>query len=175
MIIYNSLCLSHISYALTAWGAAPKSILNRIMKIQKKGIRHVCNTKYNAHTQPLYKNNKILQLDDLYKLQCVKIMYKRKHNILPSYHSERLVTNFERKQLNTRQKYDVDISKCNKIISQINNINYKVGKSWNELPFEIKESSFKSLSSFSRHIQNIYLSKYSDKCSTSNCYVCNKN
>ena len=77
MIIFNSLCLSHISYALSVWGAAPKTITNRIFKLQKKGIRHVCNAKYNAHTQPLFKSNKILQINELFKLQCHEIMHKR--------------------------------------------------------------------------------------------------
>ena len=172
MIIFNSLCLSHISYALSVWGASPKSIMNRMVKLQKKGIRHVCNSKYNAHTQPLFKDNRVLQINDLFNMQCAKTMYKKKQSILPSYHCGQLITNFERRQLNTRQRYDVDIFRCKTILTQINSINYKVGKSWNELPFETKEATFKSMSSFARHIKNLYLSKYSDTCIIPDCYVC---
>ena len=86
-IIYNSLCMSHINYALSVWGAAPKSAMNRLHKLQKKGIRHVCNSKYNAHTRPLFKKEKILPINDLFKFQCAKIMYKRLQNRLHHYHS----------------------------------------------------------------------------------------
>ena len=174
MIIFNSLCLSHISYALSVWGGSPKSLMNRMVKLQKKGIRHVCNSKYNAHTQPLFKDNRVLQINDLFNLQWAKIMYKKKQNILPSYHCGQLITNFERRQLNTRQRYDVDIFRCKTILTQINSINYKVGKSWNELPFETKESTFKYMSSFVRHIKNIYLFNYSETCIIPDCYVCKK-
>ena len=53
-IIYNSLCMSHMSYALSVWGAAQNSAMTRLNKLQKKGIRHVCNSTYNAHTSPLF-------------------------------------------------------------------------------------------------------------------------
>ena len=76
-IIYNSLCLSHMSYALSVWGATPKSSMKRLLKLQKKGIRHVCNAKYNAHTYPLFKKERILVIDDLFKIHCTKIMYKK--------------------------------------------------------------------------------------------------
>ena len=35
-IIYNSLCISHITYALSVWGASPKSVMDRLVKLQKK-------------------------------------------------------------------------------------------------------------------------------------------
>ena len=59
-LIYSSLCLSHITYALPVWGAAPISTIGRLQKLQKKGIRHVCNAKYNSHTEPIFKKESIL-------------------------------------------------------------------------------------------------------------------
>ena len=69
LIIYNSLCMSHISYALSVWGSSPACSLKRIISLQKRGIRQVCNAKYNAHTSPLFKQCKVLKLEDLNKLQ----------------------------------------------------------------------------------------------------------
>ena len=77
LTIYNSLCLSHLSYGITVWGSAPNTTLKRLVDLQKKGIRHVCNSKYNAHTTPLYYHNKVLKLNDLYKLSCAKFTYKK--------------------------------------------------------------------------------------------------
>ena len=143
--------------------------------LKRPSTGHVCNSKYNAHTQPLFKNNKVIQFDDLFKLQCVKLVYKKFHGKLPSYHSEQLVINKESRQLNTRQKYDVNISTANDIFSRTNTINYKIGKSWNELSFETKKTQFKTQSNFTKHIKGIYTSKYSDICNISNCYTCKNN
>ena len=46
--IYDSLILSHISYGITLWG----SNNNRIYKLQKKAVRIIYKSKYNAHTSP---------------------------------------------------------------------------------------------------------------------------
>ena len=48
LTIYNSLCLSHLSYAITVWGSARPCTLKRPVTLHKKGIRHVCNAKYNG-------------------------------------------------------------------------------------------------------------------------------
>ena len=36
LLIYNSLCISHMSYAISVWGAAASSSFKRIEKIHKK-------------------------------------------------------------------------------------------------------------------------------------------
>ena len=66
-----------MTYAVTVWGGSSRNALNRLKTLQKKGIRHVCNAKYNSHTEPLFNQCEILNLDDLYSLSCVKLMYKK--------------------------------------------------------------------------------------------------
>ena len=171
-IIYNSLCISHMTYALSVWGAAPKSHMNRLQKLQKKGIRHVCNAKYNAHTHPLFKKEKILQINDLFKFQCTKIMFKRLQNRLHQYHSTQIIMNYERQTIATRQRYDVIIEPHKNNFFQTNSINFKIGTTWNELPTDAKMLAFKTLPTFAKRIKNIYLSKYTDVCTKVNCYTC---
>ena len=173
LLIYNSLCLSHIMYALSVWGGAPISAIGRLNKIHKKGIRHVCNAKYNAHTEPLFKRENILQLHDLFKLQCVKIMYKKIQKTLHSYHSSKLTTNFEITQKHTRQKENININRQNNI-GKINSINYKVGTSWNELDPDVKKYASKTASTFIQHVKRVYFSKYLDTCTIQCCYICKR-
>ena len=173
--IYNSLCISHLSYAITVWGSSPTSSIDRLVKLHKKGIRHVYRTRYNAHTAPLYLDAKILNLQDLFKLSCVKLMYKKNHGNLHNYHSRQLETKTEHNKTpkETRQMHDVDV-KMHKASSKINSINSKVGLWWNDLPHNIKSCNFKTIQSFSKHVKKHYLSKYNITCTDTRCYVCKK-
>ena len=173
-VIYNSLCLSHISYALIVWGAASVSDMGRLQKLHKKGIRHVCNAKYNSHTEPLFKKENILQLSDLFKLQCVKLVYKRTNNTLHCYHASKLKTNFEITQTNTRKKDDINITKPKTTLTKINSLNYKIGSSWNQLDSEIRIYLSKTLQTFTRHVKRCFLSQYQDECKIKSCYICNR-
>ena len=40
----------------------------RMFKLPKRAIRIVANSKYNAHTDPLFKLHRILKLSDHYRL-----------------------------------------------------------------------------------------------------------
>ena len=173
-LIYNSLCLSHIMYALPVWGSAPESSIGRLRKLHKKGIRHVCNSKYNSHTEPLFKKERILQLDDLYKLQCSKIMHKKIHNKLHAYHASKLVSNFEISNRNTRNKDDINIVSHNNNLFRMNSINYRIGTCWNELDLEVRKYSTKSAKTFTQHVKKWYLSRYSYVCNINDCYICNR-
>ena len=43
-----------------------------MFKLQKRAIRIVANSKYNAHTEPLFKLYGILKLSDVLILQTIK-------------------------------------------------------------------------------------------------------
>ena len=64
-LLYFSLIHSHIIYAIQAYGCADKSVLQPIIKLQKKAIRIVSNSKYNAHCDPIFKEIEILKFEDL--------------------------------------------------------------------------------------------------------------
>ena len=164
--------MSHIMYALPVWGSAPGSATDRITKLQKKGIRFVCNSKYNSHTEPLFKKERLLKFDDVYQAQCLKIMHRKIHNKLHSYHTSKLPTNFEITKKDTRKKNDICVPLLKTKITKMNSINFKVGTSWNELDLEVRKSSTKSLKTFTSHLKVYYLSRYSFICNINHCYVC---
>ena len=47
-------------------------------KDPKKMIRNICSTKYNAHTQKLFGENRILKVEDLFKISTIR-MIKKSH------------------------------------------------------------------------------------------------
>ena len=153
-----------MSYAIVAWGSAPPSTLSQLEKLHKKGMRHVCNSKYNAHTDPLYTKMNTLKLIDLFKLNCVKLMFKKFHGKLHPYHSKQLETKLDINQTATRQKYDVKMETHSEN-SKINSIKDKIGNVWNNLPFDIKSKNFNTITTFTKHIKQIYISKYKGLCS----------
>ena len=102
--------MSHLSYAVTVWGGSSQNVLSRLKILQKKGIRHVCNAKYNSHAEPLFRQCKVLNIDDLYKLNCVKLMYKKNQGLIHKYHVSKLPTKSEIYNTVTRQAHDVVIA-----------------------------------------------------------------
>ena len=173
-MIYNSLCISLLSYAITVWGSAPSSTLKRLNTLHKKGIRYVCNAAYNAHTDPLYLDNRILNLKDLFKLSCAKQAFKSKLGKLHPYHAEQIPLKSQSIDIETRQKHDIIIKKRSTNNSKINSINFKFGSTWNDLPFVIKDGYFRTVATFSKHIHMHYLSKYDQPCAIENCFACNR-
>ena len=99
-LIYCSLISSHLNYGVVAWGFN----FQRLFKLQKRAMRLITNSKYNAHTEPIFKTLKILQLPDIFKLRCLKLYFKLKHNQLPLYFHQILIDNRAIHQYNTRQR-----------------------------------------------------------------------
>ena len=176
LIIYNSLCLSHILYALSVWGNAPYCSIKRVITLQKKGIRHVCNAKYNSHTSPLFKQCNILKTQDMFKLQCCKLMLRKNRGLINSYHASKLPIKGDATEIVTRQTFDVSLQ-THKALSKINSLNYKVGSSWNTLPFTIKSDvhySGHSIRTFAKRIKHHFVSNYRIECTIKKCYACKR-
>ena len=49
------------------------------------------NSKYNAHTDPLFKSLNFLNIDDLIKVYTLKFYFKLIHNDLPPYFNSIIV------------------------------------------------------------------------------------
>ena len=168
--------MSHIRYGISVWGGSSNKTLDRLIKLQKKAIRHVCDMKYNSHTNPIFYQLKCLKLCDLYKVQCIKFAYKRKLNTLPTYHASRLQFGHESRQRNTRQDDQIVLIKPTQFL-EINSFNYKIGCAWNNIPKSFKTNlNFKKRSEkrFVSKMKNYLLNTYNTPCSIVNCYICNR-
>jgi len=82
-LIYNSLINPHFHYGILCWGTQH----HRITKLQKKAIRIITNSRYNAHTQPLFKQLRILTISHLYDSKLLRFYYRFANNLLPEYFS----------------------------------------------------------------------------------------
>ena len=79
--IYSYLILCQLNYGILVWGQNYK----RMFKLRKRVMRIITCSKYNAHSEPLFKELKLLKLEDIRKLQELNLYYKLVHRQLPSY------------------------------------------------------------------------------------------
>ena len=110
-IIYNSLILPHLNYGILAWGRKT----TKIDIIQKRAVRILAASKYNAHMGPLFKKQlNLLKVSDMYKIQEIKIYYKLVHKQLPTYFNNfKYQTNYELHRHNTRTRHKLHVPRIN--------------------------------------------------------------
>ena len=71
-LMYDSLILSRLQFGITCWGFE----WNRIFKLQKRALRIMENSKYNAPTETLFKELEMLKVSDIFNVQGMKFWYK---------------------------------------------------------------------------------------------------
>ena len=169
--IYNSLILSHINFGILSWGYK----CERISKLQKKAVRIVSLSKYNAHTEPIFKQLKLLKVTDILRLQELKFYYKFHHRMLPSYLLDLpLVTNAETHHHNTRRRNDIRLPLAKHEYAK-RSIRFNLPKVINNTPNIILDKvSTHSLDGFSWYIKQYILKTYQELCTINNCYVCSR-
>ena len=170
--IYNSLILSHINFCILAWG----NNCERITKIQKKIVRIISLSKYNAHTEPIFKQLSLLKVSDILKLHVLKFYYKYKNNKLPEYlRNLPFIANMEIHHYQTRAQCNIRLMKPNHEFAR-NCIRYQVPIVINNTSCEIlNKIHTHSLQGFTRYIKVKTIESYQEICVIPNCYICNRN
>ena len=74
--IYYGLVDQRIQYCISCWGGVAPSNLKKITVLQKRAVRTISKAHILTPSSPLFSNLKLLKLNDIYKLQMAKIMYR---------------------------------------------------------------------------------------------------
>ena len=82
-LMYQSLVNYHLQFCILAWSYE----YNRVYNLQNKALRIMPGSKYNVHTESLFKQLNIMKLEDSFSLQCMKFYHKFNTNSLPKYFS----------------------------------------------------------------------------------------
>ena len=61
-------------------------------------------SKYNAHTEPLFKSLNLLKVEDIFKIKILKFFYKYSQKSLPLYFNEMFTKTSDRHNYGTRQQ-----------------------------------------------------------------------
>ena len=169
--IYNSLVLPHLNYGILSWYTPNTILTKRIITLQKKLIRNITCSKYNSHTEPLFRKLKLLKLNDIFK-QKGSILYLKSINKETSHYiQEQLKPNNTYYTHNTRQAQNI---RLNQIKSNYDkqSINYKIHHIVSELKHILNRNT--SIYTNKINIKKILINKYNTECDIMNCYICNK-
>ena len=140
--LYNSLILPYLTYSIESWFSAPNYLTKQIETLQKKSIRTIFRLPYNDHTHEHFKNNNILKLTDLHKLNTCSLFYKYINN--PNSNTQNIAalfnTNSDQHDYNTRHQNSYITPHYNKTRTQ-QCYKYTAIKFWNSIPDHVKDSN----------------------------------
>ena len=169
-LLYFSMFASYLNYGILCWGYS----CDNIFKLQKKCIRIISKAKYNAHTDPLFKELHILKICDLLKLKMIMFYYDYERIALPANFNNNFLTRQSMVHMHdTRNSEEFRVPLTNKNYARLklryalpgvlNNINtYLMALILSESKHTVK-SNFK----------HSCFDNYRKDCSVIDCYVCN--
>ena len=168
--MYKSLILPIIYYGLLLWGPH----CERLFLLQKRIMRVITNSKYIAHTDPIFMTLNLLKLPDLYRLQLYKLYYKIKIQTVPAYF--RHILNEVVNPYNTRNtffknpiaRHEYTRKTC--LYQVINYVNYPPSNPLMKLRTDMSDTH--SITGFALYHKNRTLESYSLHCRIIDCYVC---
>ena len=175
MHIYNALIVPHLNYGILAWGFS--SSTNNIYKMQKKSLRAINNSKYNSHTDPIFKKLGLLKITDIRKLFEIKFFYKFNAKLLPQYFTAFITTN-ESHQINapvTRGRRLLSVPAHRHHFFKLG-LRYSIVNTINSCPVTLlNRCETHSIKSVSESFKTLIIESYQTECTNENCYICQSN
>ena len=170
-MLYNTLILPHLQYGILCWG---RYKIDRIFKLQKRAIRNITCSKYNAHTDRLFKDLKLLKISDIYNISLLKFLHKLENSQLPFYFRDFLIST------SLDHSYDLRGRNVPQLPSTRTSHAMKSARMYLPIFLEYTPNLIKnkinthSLDGFSLYCKNHYIYQYSDSCNIPDCYVCSQ-
>ena len=167
--LYCSMVQSRLTYCILACGFN----YQRLIKIQKRFMRIITLSKYNAHTGPIFKSLDLLNMKGLFDLSCLKFVYKIKKLSLPNYfRTFKCIPRSSIYDHDTRYS-SLNDAKGTRTVMAGNCIRHHLVTVLNDTPqCIIDKISTHSLLGFSLCIKRYYLNQLNYECDIRDIYVC---
>ena len=137
--LYYAFVHPFLDYGNIVWGTAPKTIINKILLMQKKVVRIILNCNRTDHAAPLLKRFRILNVFEINTFQTACFMYRIEHKSVPPVFLEMFCHNRDVHNYFTRHYDDFYVS-----FSRTNVRKHTIAvhgtKVWNKVPLTIKYS-----------------------------------
>ena len=132
--LYYSLIHPHLLYCLPIYSCTSQKNINKIFNMQKKAIRTITKSKYNAHTSPLFASLNILPFNHLITLTKGILVHSIYHKYSPSALHSTWTTNRDRNiDTGLRNEHDIYIP-----FARTDHVKklplYSLPRTWNDLP-----------------------------------------
>lgn len=137
--LYYALIYPFLVYGIVAWGNTYPTTLKQLHILQKKAIRTITFSRYDAHSSPLFKRLNIIKFPDLTSFYITIFMHKFHSNKLPTVFNNYFTPVNKIHNYNTRlaskQSYCIPKTRTN---YGIFNLKYQGAKIWNSLDESMK-------------------------------------
>ena len=139
-MLYQTLVEPYLFYCNMVWASAGKTtLLEHILKIQKKFCRVITFSDFRASSKPLFFQLKLLPIYDIYKFNVATYMYKIINGLIPVLNHQRFALKSNIHGHDTRQRDNIHLPFCRTTMRQ-NTICFQGPKLWNHLPDHIKSA-----------------------------------
>ena len=171
LTVFHSLFLSHLNYGILCWARSSRTIIGQgerarssktslqpLIILLNKALRCINFCNYRDPVNNLLRNNNILQINELFKLELAKFMYSYNNGSLPNTFKDYFL------KINLKHNYETRSSKNDFFIPRKNSskglcgLNYLGPRLWSEIPELIKNK--KSTKSFTLSYKNLLLERY---------------
>ena len=175
-MLYYSLFQSHLIYGILAWGHKLGEN-DFITKKQKKCVRIINQSGFNAHTTPIFKSLKIVKAKDVYTCNKYTFLYKLQNKSLPQYFTNNFVftMNHDLHGHNTRRnRARLPTMNTNKKLAKIS-LKLAITNLLNDGEVKIiTKIHTHSYDGYKNYSKNHFIELYHESCSVHKCYICSK-
>ena len=151
---------------------APHFNTHRLIKLQKRAIRIIADSKCNSHTEPLLKSLNILKINDIFTIQCLKFFHNYINDRVPVFFRSFFVEHALYHDYETRHCHNICIPHSHTTKAR-KCIRYHIPMLLNMLPAQLTAKLYThSQIGLVNYTKQLLLNKYSNTCLIENCYVC---
>ena len=166
--LYSALILPHFQFSVLNWGFKA----DRIVKLQKRAIRVITNSKYNAHVEPLLKRLNLLKVSDIFRNSLLKLFYKYKSGNLPHYIMLMFSDATSTHNYNTRYNPILN-HPISSLFGSEKCVRHHLPRVIEETdPNVLEKVDTHCYNGFCLYIRRTCIQNYKSECSLRNCYTC---
>ena len=153
-ILYFSICYPYFNYCNVIWTSCHATTLSQLFITQKRIIRTILGKRHTEASSPLFKQLKILKLNEINKLNIASFVYKSINGLInsPIPYLPHVIVPY-----NLRREPTLHIPLVTSDQSQ-RFVHYRGVKTWNDIDQNIRNSQ--TLSSFKRKLKSYFISCY---------------
>jgi len=130
LTLYYTFIYPYLTYCNLVWGRAANVHLSRLFLLQKRIIRIVCKTSFFAHSEPLFKTCKVLNIYQINKYITGIFMFKYDKGLLPNIFDNMFSRQIDVHSHSTRNRETFTLPIC-RTQSKMNSICYYGAYFWN--------------------------------------------